>query len=236
VAKPKYKIVRLDHIKVEQAFDREAELLKQIQNGSLSQCLLLWRPADQTVVLPASKKWLAHPELVTQLHTSGWDIVSRRTGGAPVPQNAGVINVSHIYLWDHQEPYSTGLAYQALCRALGLFFQSYGLEVDIHATPSSYCDGDYNLNINGQKIVGTAQRVMMKSNQEKIVLAQACILIEADFETLVQPVNLCNRLNQNGDLVSAAVHTSLAQHLGELPTTEALFQRMVQAFVVCQNT
>ncbi len=235
MTKPRYKIVQLENIEVAQAFEREAELLKQVQNGSLAQCLLLWRPSDQAVVLPASKKWLAHPELVTQLEAAGWDIVSRRTGGAPVPQNSGVINVSHIYLWDEQEAYSTQRAYQAFCRPLELFFKPCGLNARVHATPYSYCDGDYNLNLNGKKIVGTAQRVMMRPNQEKIVLAQACILVEADLEKLVQPVNLCNQLNQKDEQVRAEVHTSLQQQLSELPSTTELFRRVIQAFMACQK-
>ncbi len=232
----KPKIVQLASARVAQAFEREAELIKQVQGGALEQCLLLWRPAGQTLVLPASRSWQALPELVSQLESSGWDMLSRRTGGAPVPQHAGVINVSHIYVWKGQEEYSTRLGYEDLCRPLAMFFESFGVPVAAHATPFSYCDGDYNLNVAGQKVVGTAQRVMLKSGGEKIVLAQACIVVDADLDELIAPVNVCNELNGKTERVRAEAHTCLSRHVADLPATPVLFQRLIQSFGACQRS
>ncbi len=33
-------------------------------------------------------------------------------------------------------------------------FKQLGVKVDVHATPNSYCDGEYNLNIDGKKWLG----------------------------------------------------------------------------------
>ena len=230
MTKRKNRIIQLPNTTVERAFEKESELLKKVQQNTLQQALLLWQTPEPTVVLPASKKWLATPELIDQLHEKGWQILSRRTGGAPVPQVAGVLNVSHMYVWDTDQPYSISDSYERFCAALQRFFKALGIETEAHATPFSYCDGDYNINIKGQKVVGTAQRVTLGQQGEKIVLAQACILLEADLEQLIYPINLSNALNHIDEQVKADAHTCLADHLASLPSEQSLYQQLIQAF------
>lgn len=229
--KQRNKIVELVNTSVAAAFDKEAQLLKQIQTNQLEQALLLWRASENTLVLPASNKWQNSTKLEQQLSQLGWKILSRRTGGAPVPQTSGVINLSHIYLWQEQENYSIPKAYNKLCDTLMSFFTSFGVKTQVHATPHSYCDGDYNVNIKGKKIVGTAQRVVLKNGGGSIVLVQACILIDTDMEHLVKPVNLCYRENNNEEDIRAEVHTCLFQHTDDRPNTKTLFQALTHSFL-----
>lgn len=229
--KQRNRIVRLKQTSVEHVFEKETLLLKQLQSGQLDQCLMLWQTDTPTLVLPASSKWPDTDELRSKLVNNGWKVISRRTGGAPVPQTKGVINLSHMYIWPKETPYSIPVAYENLCQVLCGFFASYGLSTQVHATPYSYCDGDYNININQQKIVGTAQRVLLKSGGEKVVLAQACILINDDLHELVKPVNTCYALSGNEERVKAKVHTCLFDHIDEKPSIDNLFQGITQAFI-----
>ena len=235
MTKQRNKIVELTNTSVSAAFDKETELLKQIQKGELEQALLLWQTQEDTLVLPGSNKWQKTPELEEILQNLGWKILSRRTGGAPVPQTSGVINLSHIYLWQDQESYSIPIAYRKLCDTLAEFFDSYGVSTQVHATDFSYCDGDYNLNINGKKVVGTAQRVVLKHGGGSIVLVQACILIDAIMEILVEPVNLCYQHNDNADQIKADVHTCLFEHIEQRPSTQALFQTLINVFLTSSS-
>lgn len=230
-----YKIVRLTQTSVSSAFEKEAQLLEQVQAGKLQQALLLWQPADKTVVLPASKKWQTTPELMAQLQASGWNILPRRTGGAPVPQTSGVINLSHLYLADSHSPDLIKQGYVDLCNVLTLFLQGFDLKAGVHATPHSYCDGDYNLNIHGNKIIGTAQRILTTKTQEKIQLVQACILIDVLLTELIEPINLCYQLNDYEERIQPEVHTCLGQHVTPLPSTEKLYDRLVKAFIDYQS-
>ncbi len=231
----KYKIVRLTDTTVSNAFEKEAELLNQVQTGNLKQALLLWQTEDKTVVLPASKKWQANSELVTQLQKNGWGILPRRTGGAPVPQTSGVINLSHIYLYNKHSPDLIKQGYEDLCSVLTSFFKQLNIDVDIHATPYSYCDGSYNVNIQGKKIIGTAQRILTTQSKAKVVLVQACILIDVAIEELIYPINVCYELNQHDERIKPEVHTCLAQHLTTVPTTEELYSGLVKAFMDYQS-
>ncbi|MBD1555892.1 lipoate--protein ligase [Vibrio sp. S9_S30] len=227
----KNKLVRFKSIEVDDIFEKESILLKQVQSGELSQVLMLWQAKTATLVLPSGKKWAASEELESELNNLGWRLMSRKTGGAPVPQVPGIINLSHLYQWEKGVPYDIQKSYQNLCFILTQFFHALGVKVDIHATPHSYCDGDYNLNINGKKVVGTAQRVLLKKDGGRVVLSQACILVDAVMENLVAPVNLCNKLCGHSGFIEPDAHTSLFEHIKERPTVDALFQQLTEAFL-----
>ena len=211
--------------------DKEAVLLKDVQAGILDQCLHIYQCKGQTLVLPSGKKWLDSQEIKHELADIGWKLLQRRSGGAPVPQTPGLLNLSHIYHWTHDQPYSVSLAYQHFCAVLTLFFEHYGLRAQAHATPNSYCDGDYNLNIDGQKIIGTAQRVVNRKDGSKVVMAQACIILDGDMQQLVKPVNLINYLHGIDDLIKAEAHTCLSQHVTDMPSIDHAINQVINAFV-----
>lgn len=225
------KLLRYKQTSVANVFDKETQLIAQIQAGELKQCLMLWQAKQATLVLPAGSKWPESDTLKASLLADNWLLHSRKTGGAPVPQCPGIINLSHLYLWSNETPYSITQAYENLCSVLHGFFLKFGLESQAHATAFSYCDGDYNININGKKIVGTAQRVILKKGGGKIVLAQAFILIDVLLEQLIKPVNLCYQLSDKTERVKAQVHTSLFDNIAERPTIDELYQQLTQAFV-----
>ncbi len=225
------KLLRYRQSSVEAIFAKETELIIQIQAGELKQCLLLWQVKQPTLVLPAGKKWSQSEALIDKLSLAQWLVNTRKTGGAPVPQCPGVINLSHIYLWSSDNSYSITQAYENLCSVLQQFFQQFNLASQAHATQFSYCDGDYNLNINGKKIVGTAQRVILKKGGGKIVLAQAFILIDVILEQLVYPVNLCNQVADKAEQVKAQVHTTLFDNTDKRPSVDELYQLLSQAFI-----
>lgn len=225
------KLIRYLSIEAEALFHKEAELLQQVQASELSQVLLLWQAKTPTLVLPAGKKWPVTPLLKTELDRMGWRLVTRKTGGAPVPQHPGVINLSHIYHWPENQPYDIKTAYLHLCRVLSHFFTELGIKVDVHATPGSYCDGDYNLNIDSKKVVGTAQRVLLKKGGGQVVLSQACILLEGDMKAMVKPVQRCNQICNHDAQILADVHTPLFDHLPSRPAVDTLFQQLTTVFL-----
>ena len=225
------KLVRFKSIEVEDVFEKEDQLLKQVQSGQLSKALILWQAKKPTLVLPSGKKWPQSDQLTNALQTLGWQLAARKTGGAPVPQLPGIINLSYIYQWPNEHPYDIQLSYQNLCSVLTQFFISLRIKTDIHATPYSYCDGDYNLNIKGKKVVGTAQRVVIKRDGGRVVLSQACIIVDANMNTVTQPVNLCNQLCGHSNKIIADVHTALLSHTNQRPSIDALFQALTKAFL-----
>jgi lipoate-protein ligase A len=229
--KNRNKLLRYSNTTVESIFSKETDIIAQMQACEIDQCLLLWQAKEPTLVLPAGKKWPESEKLISGLRDENWHLFSRKTGGAPVPQCQGIINLSHLYVWSNETPYSITQAYENLCNVLHGFFRQFGLISQAHATQFSYCDGDYNININGRKIVGTAQRVILKKGGGKIVLAQAFILVDAVLDEIIKPVNLCYRLCDKEERVQAQVHTTLFEHITERPNLDKLYQELTAAFI-----
>ncbi|GAA0817588.1 lipoate--protein ligase A [Colwellia asteriadis] len=229
--KHRNKLLRYSNTTVATVFEKETALIAQMQAGEVDQCLLLWQSKQPTLVLPAGKKWPESTQLTQGLLAEGWQLYSRKTGGAPVPQCPGIINLSHLYIWSDQTSYSITQAYENLCTVLQQFFQQFGLSSQVRATKDSYCDGDYNINLNGKKIVGTAQRVILKKGGGKIVLAQAFILIDVLLDEIIKPVNLCYHLCGKEERVKANVHTTLFSQSKERPSIDSLYQQLTSAFI-----
>jgi len=225
------KLLRYTSVSVATVFEKETTLIEQMQADKIAKCLILWQAKTPTIVFPSSQKWPESALLHNALRADDWKLLSRKTGGAPVPQCQGIINLSHLYVWDEATPYSITLAYESLCKVLKDFFSRYGLNSEAHATEFSYCDGDFNININGRKIVGTAQRIILKKGGGKIILAQACILIDAVLEAIIKPINLCYRLCEKEERIKAPVHTTLFEHITTRPSVDALYQQLTQAFI-----
>ncbi|WP_047042674.1 lipoate--protein ligase family protein [Vibrio mexicanus] len=234
-SKTKAKILRYESVNVENVFNTEGDILKAIQSSQLDQALILWQTNEDTLVLPAGSKWQQSDELAFKLKEMGWQLYARKTGGAPVPQTQGVINVSYMYAIEDDHDYSISNAYESFCDILSAFFKYFDVKVDVHDTPGSYCDGKYNLNINGRKVVGTAQRVVLKKGGGKVVLAQACILIGTQADVLVEPVNLCYEHHQQNDRAQAKVHTNLFDHISDRPTIEELYRVLLTCFIDAQK-
>lgn len=235
MANSKVKIFRYADTQYPKMWEKEAQIIEDIRASHLDQALQIYRCSENTLVLPSGRKWQATQDVVTALSDDGWSVLSRRSGGAPVPQTAGMLNVSHFYLWPEDSAYSVKQAYERLCHALTLFFESLEINVQPHATAHSFCDGDYNLNVDGQKIVGTAQRVLTVRKNRRLVLAQACILMSGDMQNVVKPVNLINRLHGYNQDIRGSAHTTIAQHVASLPDINTLYSGLVQAFVTANS-
>jgi len=105
------------------------------------------------------------------------------------------------------------MLYTALCEPVRLALGDFGLTARYGEVPGSYCDGRFNLNVQGLKVTGTALRIAFAPENprgvQSGVMAQAMIMIEADAGALTEVVNTFYREaggeRQFDPAVSAAV-------------------------------
>lgn len=88
------------------------------------------------------------------------DYIIRNSGGLAVVSDPGVLNVSLIYPTPEENRLSIDQAYEFM---LDFIRQTFSLDfpdkkIDAHEVKDSYCFGDYDLSIDGQKIAGISQR------------------------------------------------------------------------------
>lgn len=123
-------------------------------------------------------------------------IAIRGTGGTAVPQGPGTANIT--LFTRHDRSPDIPAFYREMCAALQKGFAELGLETTIGARPGSFCDGDFNILLEGKKLAGTAQRWCRAKNGQTlgchhvVVLtggppAQLCARIEALYAFSKQP-------------------------------------------------
>jgi lipoate-protein ligase A len=177
---------------------------------------LIWEPIKDVIVLPASSKWKPTPELTNYMATHGWQIEQRKTGGSPVPQTPGILNLSIVYPWPNELKLSTSISYQLLINILDLWLSKYGVSAHTGEVEGAYCNGAFNLSIKNKKFIGTAQRISKSSatnSDIKIaVLAHAFILINPNITHLVDAVNQCYLQSGNPEVFTRDAMTSLTEH------------------------
>ena len=129
---------------------------------------LLWLTAEQqqpivhywqlpqTVILGLRDQQL--PALAAGLQTlaqADYHVLLRNSGGLAVVADSGVLNVS-LFLPAHRSDYTIEAAYQLMTTYVQAAWPD--LPITAGEIKHSYCPGDYDLSIHGQKIAGMSQR------------------------------------------------------------------------------
>lgn len=142
--------------------------------------LHLWTHAQALVVGIRDGKLPHAWETMEQLKQDGLAVGVRHSGGAAVPLDAGVLNVSLILpkpagAMDFREDFVK------MVQMLDWAVTACGMKLDQGEVIGSYCPGDYDLSIQGRKFCGIAQR-----RQTRAIAIQAFILVEGRGEERVK--------------------------------------------------
>jgi len=147
----------------------------------------VWR-ADAALVVPrsytAAPAWSA---VVAASQARRWPVHVRRSGGGLVPQGPGLLNLS--LLWrSSATPRDTDQVYEDLCALLARALAQLDLAAFPRAVEGSFCDGRFNLAVQGRKLVGTAQ-AWRRIEGQPLTLAHAIVLSDADLDILTEVAN-----------------------------------------------
>ncbi|WAH38099.1 lipoate--protein ligase family protein [Alicyclobacillus dauci] len=194
------------------------EWAREVGRESRLPTVRLWRHAP-VQGLVVSKRDVAGDQgqlAMESMAKTGWPIIVRPTGGTAVPHGSGVLNLSMLFP-RRAEKATTDAFYRLLCQPMIDWLKSMGMNATTGALPGSYCDGNYNVLVDGKKLVGTAQAwrgglAGTASRHPGYVLAHACIMVDVD---LAQATDAINRFySEVGDpyRVDASTSTTL-RHL-----------------------
>ena len=175
------------------ALEHDTALLREIAIGKRAATARLWETKQCLVVTKKESRFPRYDTANVEMAEMNWPLIVRDSGGTAVPLHPGILNLSIIVPQTTSADYDLDDMYMALCEPISRALKKLGLEPEYGETPGSYCDGRYNLNIDGLKITGTAQKIMLaptNNNQLKqAVLAQAMLMIEADAKKGTDIVN-----------------------------------------------
>jgi lipoate-protein ligase A len=170
-----------------------------------------WVVPRRTIALPGWAEVAARYGVALQV---------RRSGGGLVPQGPGIWNLSLAWPAGSATPADMHAIYAALCDALAAAFARLGVTATPAAVQGSFCDGRWNLAVQGRKLAGTAQ-AWRSFGARQVVLAHAVIVVGADPAELTERANALESEFGRGRPYRADALTSLAREAPQIEDLEA---------------
>ncbi|MGE7959202.1 lipoate--protein ligase family protein [Pseudomonas sp. NPDC089530] len=219
---------------VEAGLQAEQDLLAQVCTGDQEYGLLFWQPSDRALVMPRRLSRLpGFEQACDELAASGWPVLLRETGGEPVPQLAATVNIALVYAPPRSEGDQNRIetGYHRLCQPICDLLTELGGEPSLGEIDGAFCDGRFNVNLNGRKMVGTAQRWRQsKGGTRPVGLVHGALLLEDERETMVAAVNRFNRACGLEQRCRAESHIALHEVFvasNALERLDALYRQML---------
>lgn len=174
----------------------EQDLLASVCTGSSEFSLLFWQPNDRALVMPRRLNRLPQFESACEVSAAaGWPVLLRETGGEPVPQSSSTINIALVYAPPRSEGDQNRIetAYRRLCDPICQLLDELGGTSSLGEVEGAFCDGRFNVNLDGRKMVGTAQRWRQsKGGTRPVGLVHGALLLDNERESMVAAVNRFN--------------------------------------------
>lgn len=182
---------------VEAGLQAEQDLLARICAVDEDFGLLFWQPSDKALVMPRRLSRLADFEQACMaVAATGWPVLLRETGGEPVPQSAATVNIALVYAPPRSEGDQNRIetAYRRLCQPICDLLSELGGTPSLGEVDGAFCDGRFNVNLDGRKLVGTAQRWRQsRGGQRPVGLVHGALLLDNERESMVAAVNCFNQ-------------------------------------------
>ncbi|MBX8522190.1 lipoate--protein ligase family protein [Pseudomonas cichorii] len=215
---------------IEKGLQAEQDLLASVCAGDADHGLLFWRPNDQALVMPRRMSRLpGFTEASETLADNGWPVLLRETGGEPVPQSSATVNIALVYAQPGTDADRDRIeiAYRRLCQPILDLLTELGGQASLGEVDGAFCDGRFNVNLDGRKMVGTAQRWRQSQGGTRpVVLAHGALLLDNERQQMVAAVNRFNELCELQTRVRAQSHIALYEAFpeGNLDVLERLNQ------------
>jgi lipoate-protein ligase A len=226
---PPFGFVTLHEAPLAQGIGEEAGWLARVAETGRP-AAHLWRGPPGFVVPRSYERRPKWAEACAASAAAGWPVQVRASGGGLVPQGPGVLNLSLGWRVEGDGPADIEGTYRAFTAGLAAAFERLGVHASAQPVEGSFCDGRFNLAVDGRKIVGTAQ-AWRRIAGRPVVLSHAVIVATADPSALTEAANRFEALSGGSRRYRAEALASLVQawaraHPGQ--TLPARFERRVE--------
>lgn len=164
----------------EPALAGDTTLLEEVAAGAPA-LARLWRMTHALIVPARVSSLPGFTEACATSAANNWPVLVRATGGAPVPQFPGMLNIALAYRMGEGTPWSIDDAYRHLAAVLTDALKPLGLDAVTGEIADAFCPGRYDLSLGGRKIAGLAQRRKRAATGGQAILAHACLLVTGDL-------------------------------------------------------
>jgi octanoyl-[GcvH]:protein N-octanoyltransferase len=194
------------------AIARDEKLLDDILNGIEDQeTIRLWTNSKCLVTTKALSRRAHFAAACTASERAGWPVHIRSSGGTTVVHRPGILNVSRFRTW-RGDTVDLDRAYRFITDPLIVALKRLGIDADVGPVPDSYCDGRYNIRVDGKKLVGTACQIKRRSGRIAL-LAHGAMVIDGDMGEDLAAVTRFEQMLDLPRVYYVTSHHSFAQCL-----------------------
>lgn len=189
---------------------------RQVGHGLLEPAVHLWRHERAFVLGSIDWKLPRVREAVQWLQGQGYSVTVRNSGGAAVPLDPGVVNLSLI-LPNRQGDLDVQRHFALMAELIRQSLKSRSCRIETGEVSGSYCPGEFDVSVRGKKFCGIAQR-----RQTRAVIVQAFVLVEGSGEARGKLVKAFYDLAAGGasaadhPIVEPARMSSLSELVGDM--------------------
>lgn len=167
-------------------WDRSAELLegdvllpfayeewlgREIGRGEREPGVHIWRHRRGAVLGTRDRRLPYAEDAIRELEEGGWSVGVRNSGGAFVPLDAGVVNVT-LLLPNPSGQMKHRADFLRMVRLLTETLSAWGLRAEAGEIAGAYCPGEFDVAVDGRKFCGIAQRRQVRAvNVQAFIVA-----------------------------------------------------------------
>jgi len=160
------------------------------------------------------------PALRDRFNARGISVVLRRTGGEAVVLGQGVVITASVHSEPNDAPVNTTNGFRHLHNIILNALAPFGT-IEMGPVAGSYCDGRFNLTLNGRKLGGTAQQ--QKTRNYRAVLTHAAITVECDISAHMNLIEAFYEMSGKTRRYDPAVCINLSEVLASDRTDLTVF-------------
>ena len=136
----------------------------------------------------------------------------------PIADTPMVVTLDQLRPYDHDPRMKRNPAYEEIKASI----RERGLDAGVGAVAGSFCDGRYNVTLDGRKLAGTAQRWRRNGAGRPVVLAHAALLVGAEREEMVEVVTTFTRRCASAPDCQADSHLGLSERWSDFRMADSL--------------
>lgn len=162
---------------VTDAFAWDEVACRKVGNGELPPLVRIWRHPRALVLGLRDRRLPFAGKAMETLRQEGFSVGVRNSGGAAVPLDAGVVNISLIFPYEQGARMDFHREFRLMAELIADAVKPWSSGVLAGEIRGSFCPGDYDLALAGRKFCGIAQR-----RQLRACVVSAFVLVEGSGE------------------------------------------------------
>jgi octanoyl-[GcvH]:protein N-octanoyltransferase len=162
---------------VTDAFAWDEVACRKTGSGELPPLVRIWRHPRALVLGLRDRRLPYAGKAMETLRQEGFSVGVRNSGGAAVPLDSGVVNISLVLPYVQGARMDFHQEFRLMAKLIADAVKPWSSEVQAGEIRGSFCPGDYDLALSGRKFCGIAQR-----RQLKACVISAFVLVEGSGE------------------------------------------------------